>query len=183
MSEDERRDQDRTDREKGVRFFVPPQLHEGRVGSQEGVDAHRLMTIQKVIEQRAETFLDWTKETLARIEQELDSAARRKASDRRVPFNRINLIAHELRGQGTTFGYPLISTVAKAMFESTVHNFDRSDDTIAAIRAQASALHRILEEDLKGDGGETGHALLDAIGLRRADVHRTPAAASETPTG
>jgi two-component system chemotaxis response regulator CheY len=48
LSEQERRDLEHSDRDKGVRFFVPPQLHEGRVIEGGGVDAKRLMAIQKV---------------------------------------------------------------------------------------------------------------------------------------
>lgn len=181
MSEDERRDLERSDREKGVRFFVPPQLHEGRVGGDTTVDAQRLMTIQKVIEQRAESFLDWTKETVARLDLELDSAAKRKPGERRVPFNRINLIAHELRGQGTTFGYPLISAIAKHVFEATAHNFDRSDASLQLIRAHAKGLKQVVRDGLTGDGGEAGRALLDALAEQRAAlVPPSPSGSAKT---
>jgi CheY-like chemotaxis protein len=167
MSEEERRDLDRSDREKGVRFFVPPQLHEGRVQAGEGVDAQRLMAIQKVIQQRAEGFLDWTKETLARLDLEIDHAARRKPGERRIPFSHINLIAHELRGQGTTFGYPLVSSTAKGLFEATAHNFDRSDATLDLIRQHVKGLKQIVRDELTGDGGEAGQQLSKQLAASR----------------
>lgn len=170
MSEEERRDLDHSDREKGVRFFVPPQLLEGRVGGAGGVDAKRLMAIQKVIEQRAETFLDWTRETLARLDLERDSAAKRPPGDRRTPFSRINMIAHELRGMGTTFGYPLISAVAKGLFDLTARSYDRSDMRLAAVRSHSTALKRIVRDEMTGDGGEAGRALLDALAAERKSL-------------
>jgi CheY-like chemotaxis protein len=178
LSEQERRDLEHSDRDKGVRFFVPPQLHEGRVIEGGGVDAKRLMAIQKVIERRSEAFLDWTRETLARLDLERESAAKRSPGDRRTPFSRINMIAHELRGMGTTFGYPLISTAAKGLFDLTAHNYERSDETLVAVRAYSTALKRIVREEMNGDGGAAGRALLDALAAER----RALAAAGEDET-
>lgn len=169
LSEAERRDRDRSDREKGVRFFMPPQSIEGRRAGGTPIDAQRLMTIQKVIEQRAESFLDWAKESVARLDLELDMAAKRGPGERRVPFNRINQIVHELRGQGTTFGYPLLSAIAKHIEEATARDFDRSDATLAIIRAQAKGLKQVIRSRLTGDGGAKGQELMRALATVRAD--------------
>ncbi|MBP5856013.1 response regulator [Marivibrio halodurans] len=169
LSEAERRDRDRSDREKGVRFFMPPQSMEGRRTGGTPIDAQRLMTIQKVIEQRAESFLDWTKESVARLDLELDMAVKRRPGERRVPFNRINQIAHELRGQGTTFGYPLISAIAKNIEEATARDFDRSDATLAIIRMQAKGLKQVVRSRLTGDGGTEGQELMRTLAPARTD--------------
>ncbi|MEQ8604455.1 MAG: response regulator [Marivibrio sp.] len=183
LSEQERRDLDHSDREKGVRFFVPPQLHEGRVVPGGGVDAKRLMAIQKVIEQRGETFLDWTRETLARLDLERESAAKRAVGDRRTQFSRINMIAHELRGMGTTFGYPLISAVAKGLFDLTAHSWDRSDAALKAVRSHSTAMKRILREDMRGDGADAGRALLEALAAERRALEPDPSAPADGASG
>lgn len=170
LSEAERRDLDRSDREKGVRFYVPPQLHERRLAPGEGVDAQRLMAIQKVIAQRADSFVEWAKEALARLDLEIDSAAKRPESERRPHFSRITLIAHELRGQGTTFGYPLISALSKGLQEVSAHSFDRSDATLALIRDHARALKQVVRDRLIGDGGDAGRRLVEDLAARRSET-------------
>jgi len=181
LSEQERRDLDQTDQDKGVRFFVPPQLHEGRVVAGGGVDAKRLMAIQKVIERRGDTFLDWTRETLARLDLERESAAKRPPGDRRTQFSRINMIAHELRGMGTTFGYPLISSVAKGVFDLTAHSYDRSDAALGAVRSHSTALKRIVREEMTGDGAAAGRALLQTLAEERRAVETQGAGSAVAP--
>jgi hypothetical protein len=46
--------------------------------------------------------------------------SREKEENRRATeFKRINEIAHDMRGQGGTFGYPLVTTVAGSLYTFT----------------------------------------------------------------
>jgi len=70
-------------------------------------------------------------------------------------------IAHNMKGQGTTFGYPLVTRIAQALCRL----IEQAPDAVAAIGAHVAALARVVGERLEGDGGEAGRSLLEDLGL------------------
>lgn len=110
-------------------------------------------------------FLDWAKVYLDDISKEID-AVRSAAGGRDAAFAKVNFIAHELRGQGGTFGYPLITAFAKSLYQVT-HPPCRTDDAGAEIvKAHVDTLRAVIREKIGGDGGEVGKQLY--MGLRQA---------------
>lgn len=76
----------------------------------------------------------------------------------------INRIAHELRGQGGIFNYPLITAFGKSLYKAT------SDPTVPVtnawlklIGAHVDAIRTVFKNKIKGDGGEVGSSLLEEI--------------------
>ena len=73
----------------------------------------------------------------------------------------IAAIAHELRGQSGIFDYPLITRIAKSLYEAT------SDPAVAVtpsrielIGAHIDTIRNVFADKVTGDGGDTGAALL-----------------------
>jgi CheY-like chemotaxis protein len=76
----------------------------------------------------------------------------------------INRIAHELRGQGSTFDYPLITELSKSLYEATLDPERRiTDDRKKLIGAHIDAIRTVFKNRITGDGGEVGLALLHDI--------------------
>lgn len=78
-------------------------------------------------------------------------------------FVDINLLALELRGQGGTFGYPLISTFGKMLYDSTIEGCREDDSAVEIVKAHIDAMGAVLREKVAGDGGEVGRALLASL--------------------
>ena len=72
-----------------------------------------LAQAEEELERSAIEFTDWALDYLTRLSNHCD-AALEDQGDRRGRFEEINLLAHELRGQGGTFGYPLVTVFAKS---------------------------------------------------------------------
>ncbi len=76
----------------------------------------------------------------------------------------INQIAHELRGQGGIFDYPLITELGKSLYRATEDPGPFvTRNKISLIGAHIDAIRTVFKEKIKGDGGEIGVALLQEI--------------------
>ena len=78
-------------------------------------------------------------------------------------FKEINLLALELRGQGGTFGYPLISTFGKMLYDSTLEGCREDDNAVKIVQAHVDSMRAIIREKISGDGGKIGRELLASL--------------------
>jgi hypothetical protein len=78
-------------------------------------------------------------------------------------LHHLHRLAHDIKGQGTTFGYPLATEVAGALcklFSSDILERPKARDVI---EAHIAALVAIAAEQLAGDGGPIGAALVQGL--------------------
>jgi CheY-like chemotaxis protein len=110
-------------------------------------------------------FADWALTYLADL-SDLCTESLLHPGNRPKHFEEINLLAHELRGQGGTFGYPLITTFAKSLYDCTGKGCNQSDPAVEVVKAHIDSMRAVLKERIKGDGGEVGKQIF--MGLRKA---------------
>ena len=68
-------------------------------------------------------------------------------------------IAHNVKGQGSSFGYPLMTRVGDS-FHRLVKALDAVDEAkIKLLDAHIATLQTVLDKDIRGTGGEVGDAL------------------------
>lgn len=174
LSPEERRDAEASDEAKGVTFYDPPQDLRRRMAN-ESIDIQKVLDVQREMDNWAEDFRDWTLDYIKQIDAALEACRASQTADRRKPFNRINFLAHEMRGQGGTFGYPLVSRVARSLFDLTLHNLDRSDSCCDLIGEHIRILKAVVRDKIKGDGGMIGRELLDELQRANAKFLRNSA--------
>lgn len=107
-------------------------------------------------------FTDWATDYLGNLSK-LCVAAMGNPQARPKQLEDINLLAHELRGQGGTFGYPLITTFAKSLYDATRPGSTFNDAAVEIVKAHVDAMRAVIREKVSGDGGETGRALLKSL--------------------
>ncbi len=125
---------------------------------------------EEQLERSALDFTEWALGYLAQL-SDLCTKALMSPMARRKSFEEINLLAHELRGQGGTFGYPLISIFGKMLYECTGLNCKADDNAVEIVKAHIDAMRAVLRDKVAGDGGEVGRALL--AGLKQAIEKQT----------
>ncbi len=77
---------------------------------------------------------------------------------------KINSIAHELRGQGGIFDYPLTTDLGKSLYRATEDTSAVvTQNKLKLIGAHIDAIRTVFKNRIKGDGGEIGLALLSEI--------------------
>ncbi len=73
-------------------------------------------------------------------------------------------IAHNLKGQGASFGYPLITSIAQSLL-NLLRGQEKSDPrAIKIAAAHVNALRTILDKDIQGSAGPRGEALVKRLG-------------------
>ncbi len=117
------------------------------------------------LQRAAFDFTEWARRYIADLTNLCDEALKVVGS-RAKQFEAINLIAHELRGQGGTFGYPLITTFATMLYSATGEGRREDDNGVEIARAHVDAMRAVIRDKVSGDGGDVGRAL--TAGLRAA---------------
>ena len=69
-------------------------------------------------------------------------------------------IAHNLKGQGASFGYPLITAVAESLL-GFLGGLSEADARLMKIAlAHVGAMRTVLDKDIRGEGGAAGSTLV-----------------------
>ena len=122
----------------------------------------RLAAAEKNIAGAAVGFTDWAgadvAEALAAVDKVADSNDGAEATDL------IFRVAHDLKGQGTTFGYPLATEIAGLLCDFIRSAASCSSaDLVSVIRAHLAALNLVLKQNIKGDGDAAAKQLVGKL--------------------
>lgn len=131
-----------------------------------GFDPIQLETAQEQFEEMAEEYVDWVGGTFSELLRTINEAADLAQDKRLTNWEQVHRMAHELKGQGGTFGYPLISVVAKSLHECTRPKSAMGDSNVKILKAHTDAMQAVIKGRIGGDGGEIGRELLE--GLKQA---------------
>ena len=118
-----------------------------------------------VLDDMAEDYPDW----VAGLIQQLADVHRRcvdTPEQRFQHFEQLHAIAHDMRGQGGTFGYPLMSNFADGLYDFTGVSAATSDKNVEIIKAHIDAMRLVIKDRISGDGGDIGSQL--KLGLEAA---------------
>lgn len=151
-------------------LITPPNLLKAKVGKggPGGIDPDLIRHAENVIDSMVDEFSDTVSREILNVmelamELESDSA---RATD---VLTNIRRVAHDLRGQGATYGYDLITEVAECLFRYTERLSNAAELNPEVLRAHADAMRAVVKNDVKGDGGAIGIDLvasLDALVAR-----------------
>ena len=128
----------------------------GQVPSGPGaISEEALAAAQAEFEKMAEDYPDWVQSVLTRLHEQhsrcVDTPELRHQS-----FKRINEIAHDMKGQGGTFGYDLISSFAVSLYEFTHPRETYEDAVVELVKSHMDAMKAVIAGRVKGDGGAIG---------------------------
>jgi hypothetical protein len=158
------------------RITVPKTHIRQKVGTNNGMDLSKAAVLARpIFEKYTETFLETIKEQLSILRHavlQLDG----RQSGTREDRDRLYTAAHEIRGQGGMFGYPLATAVADVLCKVLdARPLIRGKDA-PLIRLHLMALLAIFQQDLRADGGVIGTELRAVLELVVRHVKRAPAA-------
>lgn len=125
------------------------------------IDPAALARAETALADLTERYLGWAEADLVRLDSVLARLAA-GAGDRAGAMRELFRIAHDMKGQGGTFDYPLVSELAGRLCRLAEVLADPDPGQMAALAGLAAALGRVIRERLSGDGGAVGRALLDA---------------------
>ncbi|MBT5072385.1 MAG: hypothetical protein HOH18_09580 [Kordiimonadaceae bacterium] len=127
-------------------------------------DEGLLSEAEEALNEMSEEYPDW----VMTIIDELFEVHRRCVDDevgRKGYFERINSIAHDMKGQGGTFGYQLITDFAEGLYNFTAAGAGLSDSHVEIIKAHLDAMRVVIRERIEGDGGDIGAEIKKGLEL------------------
>ncbi len=116
------------------------------------------------IQTRSVDYLSWVSGQIEAIQkllirlQKPDQPVARLLAD-------VNRGAHELRGHGGVFGYPLVTAIAKSLYEATARTGRDAitENEWKLYNTHIDAIKAVMRQRIEGDGGELGRQLLLAL--------------------
>jgi hypothetical protein len=129
----------------------------------DGVDDAVLARAEAAIAGMHDDFLAWAEADVDAAQRLYDEAQALPAMERMVAMGRLFAIAHSMKGQGGSFGFPLVTQVADSLarFLAGQHLF--TDREMDVIHVHVDALRMIVAERLAGEGGYTGEKMLNGL--------------------
>ena len=124
------------------------------------INADTFKRAEEAVSKLSEQYRDWALsdiETLRGCVASLTDDAQRDEA-----VAKIRSIAHDMRGQGSTFGYPLITQVAQSI-SRTLKSSPDTDGLVSDLTAHIDAVEAIIEKEATGDGGDKGRDILQSL--------------------
>ncbi len=141
---------------------VNPVKEKARIGGTYAIDFATLRKAEEAIIAMTPQFLDWVKTDLENIEKFINKL---KAPDNqaRETLKEIFRIAHDMKGQGGTFGFNLITTIADQLCQM-IDKFDTiGEEELEAIQVHIDAIKLVVKDNMLGNGGEEGAKILTGL--------------------
>jgi|TARA_B100002003_G_C13912103_1_gene443827 hypothetical protein len=153
----------------GVRFYVIRNILKEKAASGDaapgeagGISIEAIKAAEAEFQKMSEDYPDWVQSL---VEELMDSY--RRCIDtpelRHEKMAVIHDIAHDMKGQGGTFGYPLITDFGESLYKCTHKSEQCSDNLVGLIKAHIDGMKAVINGRISGDGGEIGKELLESL--------------------
>ncbi|MCW8915922.1 MAG: Hpt domain-containing protein [Magnetovibrio sp.] len=155
-----------SDNKPQAQVIKPPQTLQGKVdkGGPGAVDLDALAKAEDVIANLADDYLNWVQEDLMKMEAAFTKMEKGDGDPKELLDN-IFQVAHDMKGQGGSFGYDLMTAIGDQLCR-LVEKMDKvGPREIGMIRVHIDAMKVIITKELKGDGGDEGRQLLMGLSL------------------
>lgn len=149
-----------------VEIIKPPNTLKSKVsvGGPNAIDESTIARAERVIQSMKGSYIEWVAEDFTRAEHAYADLVAGKG-DRRENLDKIFAVSHDMKGQGGSFGYELVTRIGNHLCR-LIENFgDENPDEVEneAIRIHIDAMKLVISQDLSGDGGQAGKVILAGI--------------------
>jgi len=103
-------------------------------------------------------YTEWARIDLDNSQARLD-AAKRGVEGRREQLDLLYAAMHNIKGQGTSFGYPLVTRISQSLCRLIAPGRVLEELGLKIAQAHLGALKLVLEQKIAGKGGEVGEKL------------------------
>lgn len=146
-----------------VEIITPPDRLKDRISTDgaNAVDMALIERAEQVFASMSDGYMEWVAKDLDNIQKVFDRVLEGRG-DRAGDLSLIFRIAHDMKGQGGSFGYQLITTVGNRLCRM-LERFDGSlkpEVENEAIRIHIDAMRLVIANRMTGDGGAEGEAIM-----------------------
>jgi len=148
------------------KFINPPNtLAKVKTGAGRGrIDPKLLARAEAALSKMEEGYPDWAAQEVEGLETVLTEAQVEGANSDAL-LRRMFRHALDLKGQGGTFGFRLITEIADSLAGYVEPPPELTPRVVEIIQAHIDALHAVIGGGIKGDGGDAGRGIVEALYL------------------
>lgn len=117
---------------------------------------------QHLLEQMEDEFIGWAEKYLSELKRAVEAAGA-EPDDAKIHLERIYRLSHDIKGQGTTFGYPLATEIGESLCQFVEKIEVAGETEIAVIVSHVDALSAIIHNRITADGGEIGREVTSGL--------------------
>jgi chemotaxis protein histidine kinase CheA len=122
--------------------------------------AAMLARAQAAVADLAKDYSGWALADVARARRALANAVADEPG-RRGHIEELFRVAHDLKGQGASFGYPLVTRLGDSLCQLTRdRTLEYESRHLDLARSHLDAVQLVLTKEIKGDGGQVGADLV-----------------------
>lgn len=159
-----------------AQLITPPNTLKGKVisGGPNAIDPDVIDKAEQVIAEMAGDYIHWAREDVTKLDEAFDALAA-DGGNTDENLDKVFQIAHDMKGQGGSFGYDLITAIGHELcrfIEKVEEAKIIETPQIGAVKVHVDAIRRVINDDLKGDGGEQGAQLLTGLQLVRQKLFK-----------
>lgn len=149
-----------------VEMISPPNTLKTKVGKggPGAVSPEMLERAEQVIADLTDDYLEWVVEDLEKLVGAFNDLKEGKGEAKDL-LDKVFQITHDMKGQGGSFGYDLITIVGNDLCRFLEDLEKPGPDDIKVIALHVDAMRVIITENIKGEGGKVGKQLLAGLDL------------------
>lgn len=142
-------------------FIRPPNPLRAKLGSFGGIDSDAVARAEAALKAMSGQFEQWLQDEVVKL-----STAQAELHDKGLtPETAEGLYfrAHDLKGLGTTYSYPLVTRIAASLCRLLEDPAQRSDVPVSLLNAHADAIKAVVRDKIQTDEHPVGRELVEAL--------------------
>ncbi|PJI39042.1 MAG: hypothetical protein CTR53_14110 [Ferrovibrio sp.] len=108
----------------------------------------------------SDKYIGWVNDDLKRLDAAIAGVTDGANAD---ALRAVYGVAHDIKGQGSTFGYHLITDIGQLLCRYTERAIEHKKVERAVIDAHVEALRTVVDNRIQGPAGELGREIIDAL--------------------
>lgn len=140
----------------------------GNGSTKDGFDTSALARAEEALATLAEDFSSWMREEATKLEAARESFRQAPATEdaQQVLYR----AAHDIRGQGRTFGYPLAGELADGLCD-LIDGADEMDaQVLELVDAHIDAIRAVVRDDVRDDNDKVARSLIAELRSAREAI-------------
>lgn len=108
----------------------------------------------------ADKYIGWVNDDLKRLDAAIAAVT---DGHNAAALREVYGVAHDIKGQGSTFGYHLITDIGQLLCRYAERAIERKKVDRAVIDAHVEAMRTVVDNRIQGPAGELGREIIEAL--------------------
>ncbi len=151
----------------------PPNTLRKKAESAPKLDLKALEEADKVVQNLAGDYLKWVSDDIRALQEHVDGLEQGTLEEKPA-LDEIFRIAHDIKGQGGSFGYDLMTVIGNHLCRFIENTESATPAHLDVIKVHIDAMRLVVSQKIEGDGGGVGNKLVRGIEAVVAKVQGPP---------